>query len=99
METIKKYDHIWVGLILGITGPFIGFWLYYLLQFSELKFTTFIHFVVTHQNLQAPILGMSLLLNAFLFFGMLKLNMEKVSRGILISMFIYVPLMLFLKFR
>jgi TM2 domain-containing membrane protein YozV len=91
-------DSILLGLFIGIIGPIFGFLIYYLIEWNEKQLVSFVKMFTLVKEIQAPILSLSLIFNALLFFGFMKLNLEKVSKGILIGTFLYVPLMIYLKY-
>jgi hypothetical protein len=95
---MREFDKIIVGLFLGIVGPFIGFWIYYLFQFNHKSPDDFIRMFIAVKEIQAPILSLSLIFNLALFFILIKINFEKSAKGVLFATFMYIPVMIILKY-
>ena len=95
---MKKINKTWIGIIFGIVGPFIGFSLYYFVHFTNYTFERYVITFLDKSDIQAPILAMSIIFNALLFFGSNKLKTLNLSRGILLGTILYVPIMIYLKF-
>ncbi|MCI5056300.1 MAG: hypothetical protein MRY83_09335 [Flavobacteriales bacterium] len=96
--TPKALDRIYLGIILGLIGPSFGFFIYYLLEWRNRNFTEFINLFLHVNEIQAPILALSLIFNALLFFLFIRLKMDDSAKGILIGTFLYVPVMIYLKY-
>jgi hypothetical protein len=101
MEFLKKrhpLDKLLYGTIAGILGPLIGFVIYYILLFSHLDFLAFIETFMKFQNMQSPIISISLIFNLVLLYGVFRYNLTEFGRGIVLATFLYVPLVFILKF-
>lgn len=97
----KKYDSLKIGLLIGLLGPFAGFIIYGLgwsLYFNR-TLDYFINDVfLGMSSFQSPIVSLSLLFNLIPFFLFLKSSRMKSARGVLMAIFIYVPVVVYLKF-
>jgi len=91
-------DSFWMGFIIGIVAPIIGFLLYFLGQFSH-KFllSDFWEFIVK-VKLLSPLISLSLLLNLAVFFIFIWLQWDKAAKGILMGTFFYGAIIIYLKF-
>lgn len=97
----KKLDSGYLGLGIGLIGPFVG-----LLVFGALwcvyysrPFSFFLNDIVLQFDaVQAPVLSISLVFNLLTFLLFIKFDHYKTARGILGATFIYVPVMFYLKF-
>lgn len=89
---------MWVGFAFGVIGPAFGFIIYYLSFFSHKTLDNFWNMVHQTPAIQAPLLSLTLIFNLVLFLGVLKLNMNYFARGILLATFMYVPIVIFLKY-
>ena len=97
----NKLNTFAAGMIVGLIGPVIGFFLYGL--YFCYRFLTSMSYFVTDvffgtKPYQSPIATLSLLFNLGLFFLFLKLNWERGAQGILGATFVYVPIIVFLFF-
>ncbi len=98
-DSQHKFNQIYVGIICGIIGPIIGFFIYYLMQFSDVKsFSGFFQMFLTRTDLQSKILSLCLIFNLVLFFVFLKFDFRSAALGILYATFGYIPIVLYLKF-
>ncbi|WP_290802937.1 hypothetical protein [Flavobacterium sp.] len=94
METMISKKDIFIGLIIGLLGAFIG-------TFFALQFFTKQGFIEGFRIMrQAGMIGKVITLgsvpNLILFFILLKKNKDLMARGIILAMFILVIITLFL---
>lgn len=95
----SRFNQVYLGIIFGIIGPFIGFWIFYLMQFSDRKSPMgYIELFLTVNEIQSKILSLSLIFNLALFFILLKFDFRSAALGILYATFLYIPVVLYLKF-
>lgn len=91
-------DKTWVGTLLGLVLPPIGFYLFCTVHFPDESVRAVLHRyqfgnVVTH------VISLSVLfINLPLFFLFIKMNRDATSRGILGATIIYAIVVLILKF-
>jgi len=90
-EIIKKLkiDSVGVGIIAGILLPIIGFFVNYLIHFRGMHLNR-VFFAIRRGQMEFPLLTFCLLPSLCMFFIFLWLNKEKASRGILITVIVYV---------
>ena len=97
----QHIDKFWVGMIFGLLGPFIGFWIfgmYYCHKF-HVGFSYYIHAVfLGTKPYQSPIATLSLLFNLILFFLFLRFHFNRTAQGIMGATLIYAPVIIFLFF-
>jgi uncharacterized membrane protein len=97
----KKYDNLILGLIIGLIGPFVGFVLFGLLwsQYFNKSFRYFVKDVFFGiSEFQSSIVALSLIFNLIPFFLFLRKDRYKSGRGVLLALFIYVPVVIYLRF-
>jgi len=97
----KKYDGLPLGLVIGLIGPFFGFVIYGFLwsMYFDKPFGYFVNDVfIGIPAFQSSIVALSLLFNLIPFFLFLRKDRYKSARGVLLSLFIYVPVVLYLRF-
>lgn len=98
----KKFDNILLGMAVGLLAPFLGFFLYGL-GWAAYNHKTFSYFAnevfLGVARMQSPIVSLSLLINLVPFFLFLRFKRYHSARGVLAALFIYVPVVLYLKFR
>lgn len=97
-DSQNKFNRIFLGVIFGIIGPLIGFWIYYLMQFSHKAPMDYIEMFLTTKEIQSKILSLSIIFNLVLFFIFLKFDFRSTALGILYATFAYIPVVLYLKF-
>lgn len=98
-DSSHKLNKISFGIAAGVAGPVIGFWLYYLMQFSIKKSPAgFIQMVLSTPEIQPKILSLALIFNLALFFILLKFDFRSFAMGVLYATFAYVPVVLLLKY-
>ena len=95
MKKIK--DHLLTGILLGLAGPLILAFLFYISKFGNASLSTFLE-AAAKEKLLSPLLSLCALVNLGSFY--LFLNAEKyyIARGIILSTFIYGFVIVVLKF-
>lgn len=93
-----KYNkwHLWVGALIGILGPLITFTL---LFFSTFKDKVWLNVLTDHPAVIRPFIQLSVIPNLALFFLFLMLNLERISRGILLSTILFGLYVLYITFN
>lgn len=99
----KKYlDNVFTGLILGLAGPVFGFLIYGISFISKYEYFTISFYIneifLNTPEAQAPILTISLVFNALIFYLYLRFDFLMGAKGVVIGTMFYVPVVLYLKF-
>jgi hypothetical protein len=97
----KKWDKMWVGVLVGLAGGFVGFIIYGLYySFSHhIDIMDFVNRVfLGHKILRAPILSLSILFNIIPFYLFLNKKHYKGARGVMLSIFIYAIAIVYYRF-
>lgn len=88
-------DKLYIGLLAGLTAPFIIVALIYLLRFNYLSVTAFIEQAfVLKVHLKIVAIGV-FFANLELFYLFLRFNKNNASKGVILSVFLYFFIMLF----
>ena len=88
-------DKLYIGLLAGLTAPFIIVALIYLLRFNYLSVTAFIdQAFVLKVHLKIVAIGV-FFANLGLFYLFLRFNKNNASKGVILSVFLYFFIMLF----
>ena len=94
---LQKFNKPWIGLVAGLMFPLISFYIYYLVKSTNTSFTEFLD-VLKYGKAFIPILSLCVLPNLILFFICKQLNLWYTIKGIVFSIFLYLMLVLVLKF-
>ncbi len=94
---MRNNDSQLIGFIFGIIGPLIGTVIYYFLQFSHVSFMEFIEVVLKAGKLSA-VISLSTIFNLVVFFLFIWKNKPLSARGVILATFIYVLLVILVKF-
>ncbi len=97
----KKYDSMPLGLAAGLISPVVGFAIYGFLWsiYFQKPFDYFVNTIfIGVQAFQSSIVALSLIFNLVPFFIFLRTDRYRSGRGVLLALFIYVPLVLYLRF-
>lgn len=101
MEVLKilKRDNTWVGIVLGLLGPVVGFVLVYLIKFLPLGQSLVGYLDVFRGNrfLIPKVMSLSLLANGVIFFFYTQYQKDETARGILVSTLVYAIAIIVLK--
>ncbi|WP_302567236.1 hypothetical protein [Culturomica massiliensis] len=88
-------DKLYIGLLAGLTAPFIIVALIYLLRFNYLSVTAFIEQAfVLKVHLKIVAIGV-FFADLGLFYLFLRFNKNNASKGVILSVFLYFFIMLF----
>lgn len=88
---ILKKDNFIFGLILGLVGPLLGFWVFKYLKLGPLNYFEAIQYLFVepgHRMLTVAI-SLSLMVNAILFTIYINAHIDKTAKGIFVATFIY----------
>ena len=97
----KKYDNLPLGLGLGLVSPVVGFVAYGFLWsiYFDKAFSYFVEGIfLGGKDFQSSIVALSLIFTLVPFFVFLRSDRYVSGRGVLMALFIYVPLVLYLRF-
>ena len=94
-----KKDSLALGIVLGIIGPWVGMFIYYMAQFNYMTLSGYASFLMTHRGVQSPILSLSLIINMVVYYLFYHYHLDKTTKGILLATFLYAPLVVYLKIR
>ena len=87
---IFKKDNLKFGILLGILGPLLAMFLYYLGVFSgTINLSEYFYVLRTNKQLLTAISSISLLANAILFTVYINTHRDKTAKGIFVATLIY----------
>ncbi len=93
-----RLDSFWKGLLIGILFPMLLFFCYWLFFYHQIGFPTrFIKFLL-FGHLLSNIIKLCGLGNLLLFYVGLNKKMDKFSKGIIVSVLIYVALVAYVTY-
>lgn len=93
-----KIDKWWAGLLIGLLFPVLVFFLYWLFFYSQLSFPMrFIHYLL-NGYLLSNVIKLCGLGNLLLFYFALNKKMDKFSKGIILSILLYVALVAYVTY-
>ena len=95
---MHKLNRLWIGLIAGLIGPFIGYVLFYCITSSHMTFDAFNRFIIHNGSTHSGILSVSLIFNLSFFFAALHKDWYYTARGVIFATLLYAPLVVFLKY-
>jgi hypothetical protein len=98
---IFKKDDLWLGLILGILGPVVGFLIFYLIKFFPLgqSIAAYLNLFKDNSFLIPKVISLSLLVNGVTFFLYTQYRKDETSRGILVATLIYAIIIIVFKLK
>ena len=94
-------NNFWLGLPIGLVGPFIGVFIYGLgwSFYHHLTLSYFLHDIAWgHAGFRAPVLSLGIIFDLLPFYFFIQKNQNKSARGVLTAVFLFVPLVIYLKF-
>jgi hypothetical protein len=98
MSWIQRLDNFWKGLAIGILFPMFCFFCYWLFLHSYMDFPVrFIKYLMFGQLL-SNVIKICALSNLLIFYFMLNKHMNKASKGIIVSVLLYVALVFYVMY-
>ncbi len=94
---MSKYDKQWFGVIFGLIGPVLGSFLYQEMLFHDLTYKAFVTYMVASES-TAAIISLSAIFNLIIFFYFIWLKRYLAARGVILATFVYVLIVILLKF-
>lgn len=94
----KKYDYMWVGLLLGLAAPLLTLYIFYLFRYSHLTFEQFYTQVLLAANIVTPSISLCVIANLLVFFIFIWTNRNYSARGVLLATFIYAGYVVYQKY-
>ncbi|MCU0360740.1 MAG: hypothetical protein MUF75_08490 [Bacteroidia bacterium] len=93
-----KIDSWWAGLLIGLIFPVVIFFLYWLFLHSQINFP--VRFIIYLKNgyLLSNVIKLCGLSNLVLFYLSLNKKLDKFSKGIIISVLLYVALVAYVTY-
>ena len=93
----KRFDHMAMGLFLGLLFPLICFSVYAKYRFPEVPLNE-IYGHVRSLGITSAMISLSVFFNLFVFFFFIWQKAEKTAKGILAATMVYAFLVVYLKF-
>jgi len=95
---MTKLDTWWAGLLIGLIFPFALFFLYWLFLYNQISFPLrFIHYL-KNGYLLSNVIKLCGLGNLILFYLGLNKKKDKFSKGVIISVLLYVILVAYVTY-
>lgn len=95
---IFKKDNFWLGTVLGIIGPIVGFTIFKMIKFSRFSLKEMYQWMTMNHNLITAWISVSLFANALLFTLYVNARIDKTAKGIFVVTVIYAIAALLIKF-
>ncbi len=98
MDVLQKLDNFWKGLIIGLLFPAIMFFFYWMFFHGQLSFPRgFVRYLLGG-HLLSNVIKICALGNLLMFYFGLTKKIDKFSKGIIVSLLIYVALVAYVNY-
>lgn len=94
---VKKYDQVWLGIVLGVITPILVLVVYYQMNFSYIRMDTFLYETFM-KRIFLPLLSLCVLGNLGVFFIFIQTERYYSARGVILSTFLYAIAVFIMKF-
>lgn len=95
---MKKFDNIWIGMVVGILGAIVGFFGYALI-WSSMNDTSVSYFVnevfLASDIFKDKIITISVLFNVILFWICLRAEYFELGKGVIAILLVSVPIIIY----
>ena len=95
---IFKKDSFWLGVILGLIAPVIGFFIFKMIKYNNFSLKEMYQWMTLNHNLITAYISVSLFANAILFTLYVNSRIDKTAKGIFIVTVIYAVAALLIKY-
>ncbi len=95
---IFKKDNFWLGTVLGLLGPVIGFAIFKLIKYRRFSLMEMYQWMTMNHNLITAWISVSLFANALLFTIYVNARIDKTAKGIFAVTVLYAITALLIKF-
>ncbi len=95
---ILKKDNFWLGVVLGLLAPIIGFFIFKLIKYSRFSLVEMYQWMTLNHNLITAFVSVSLFANAVIFTLYVNARIDKTAKGIFAVTVIYAAVALLIKF-
>jgi hypothetical protein len=95
---MTKIDTWWAGLLIGLIFPLIVFFLYWLFLYNQISFPGRFITYLLNGHLLSNVIKLCGLGNLVLFYFGLNKKCDKFSKGIIISILLYVALVAYVTY-
>jgi len=93
----QKFNNQLTGFVCGMIGPLLGGVLFYFMQFSEMEFKEYLKNAI-EADIQSELISLCTVFNLLVFFIFIWTNLQLAARGVILATFIYVLVVMILKF-
>ena len=93
-----KKDNFWLGIVLGLVAPVLGFFIFKLIKYNRFSLTEMYQWMTLNHNLITAYISVSLFANALLFTLFVNARIDKTAKGIFLVTVIYAVVALLIKF-
>ena len=93
-----KKDNFWLGAILGLIGPIVGFTIFKMIRFNRFSLTEMYQWITLNHNLLTAWISVSLFANALLFTLFVNAKIDRTAKGIFVVTVMYAITALLIKF-
>ena len=90
----RKADKIWVGLVLGITLPFLVMFIVYLSSYAYLTVPDFLR-KMAFQAIFLKLLSLCAIINLGTFFMFYQTRNDRAARGVILATLIFAVIVIF----
>lgn len=95
----KKYDKMFVGLLMGIFAPTLVFFIIYIVKFWNEYTLSEVLMKIEELDLTSKIIALSVFFsNLLLFYIMYRMRKDRICKGILLATFLYAFLVISIKY-
>ncbi len=96
-EKLPKYDKLKIGLLFGLLLPVLTLVIVFFYTFHHYTVHQFLHFLYT-MRVMTKLFSLCVLPNLAVFYIFLKLNMNRATKGVLMSTFILAIIIVIIQF-
>lgn len=93
----NKFDHLIIGLVLGLLAPTLGIVIFFYSKFSDSNLSEFLT-VSIQEKMLSPLLSLCAVINLGVFYLFIQFDKLQTAKGIILATFIYGLAIVLLKF-
>ena len=99
MDRLGLYvNKIYVGLIAGLIGPWIGFFIFYLITSFDQSLSQFVEVVTLSSDTNSGVISICSIFNLGIFFLALNRNYVRAAQGVIFATLVFAAVVVYFKY-
>jgi hypothetical protein len=94
---MKKYNNLWLGVVIGVFMSILALFVFYLAKFSDKELSSYFSTLFRNKDLFAPLVSLAGIPNLVVFYLFLNREKYNTAKGLIMATFILVLAVILIK--